>query len=327
MTIYCRSSNDRSSERSFAVRRALAVSRCRIRTPAITPSWRRPKRRDFELMPLYDFNVPEPAGVAGFYQRNILNGRRHSAAAAFLVPAIGSSERGGALRRTGHQVDSRGPTRVVGVEYLHEGAYQASSRNARGAPVRRCRRFATTADAVWSRSRRALARAWHRGRCRPARCRPQPPGSPEAFRSLEGSNRRCPAPPSPPASSHRRMSTSPPNLQFYVGRGIDQPDDLVTITVSLVRPRSRGSVELSSANPLAAPLIRANYLQVEADVAALVEGARLARELGASRAYDGLRSDEIEPGGELASQIDLERFVSSEGRHDLSPGRDVSYGA
>ena len=36
----------------------------------------------------YDFNLPEPAGVAGFYQRNILNGRRHSAAAAFLLPAM-----------------------------------------------------------------------------------------------------------------------------------------------------------------------------------------------------------------------------------------------
>lgn len=91
-------------------------------------------------------------------------------------------------------------------------------------------------------------------------------------------------------------SATPPDLQFYVGRGLDQPDRFVTITVSLVRPRSRGDIRLHSADPLAAPRIRANYLHDAADVAALIEGARLARGLGQSAAYARLRADEIEPG-------------------------------
>ena len=101
----------------------------------------------------------------------------------------------------------------------------------------------------------------------------------------------------------------PSDLQFYVGRGLDQPDDAVTITVSLVRPASRGTIMLRSADPLAAPAISAGYLQADADAAALVRGAQLARELGASRAYDGVRSDESEPGSKVTAPTDLEHFV------------------
>jgi len=75
-----------------------------------------------------------------------------------------------------------------------------------------------------------------------------------------------------------------------VGRGIDRPDAFITITVSLVAPRSRGEVRLQSADPL-------------------VVGARLARSLGHSPAYDGLRGDEIEPGPAATSDADLVGFA------------------
>src|SRR5262249_17012663 len=60
----------------------------------------------------------------------------------------------------------------------------------------------------------------------------------------------------------------PPDIQFYVGRGLDQPDRFVTITVSLVQPQSRGEIRLRGSDPLAPPVIRGNYLKDEADVAA-----------------------------------------------------------
>jgi choline dehydrogenase len=100
-----------------------------------------------------------------------------------------------------------------------------------------------------------------------------------------------------------------PDLQFYVGRGVDQPDPFVTITVALVRPQSRGAIELRAGDPLAPPLIRANYLQSEADVAALVAGVRHARQIGLSRAYDRLRGEETDPGDRVTTASDLERFV------------------
>jgi choline dehydrogenase len=79
--------------------------------------------------------------------------------------------------------------------------------------------------------------------------------------------------------------------------------------VSLVRPRSRGSITLRSADPLAPPVIQPNYLQEHVDVAALVRGTRLTRQLGESRGYDRLRPGEIEPGVTLTSDRDLENFV------------------
>jgi choline dehydrogenase len=109
------------------------------------------------------------------------------------------------------------------------------------------------------------------------------------------------------ASADARASA--PDLQFYVGRGLDQPDRFVTITVSLVRPRSRGEVRLRSADPMMAPVIRGNYLQDLGDVRTLVEGVRLARALGGAAAYDKLRGDEIEPGVAVTSAAAIGNFA------------------
>ncbi len=100
-----------------------------------------------------------------------------------------------------------------------------------------------------------------------------------------------------------------PDLQFYVGRGLAQPDPFVTITVSHVTPKSRGAIRLRSAEPLAAPLVQFNYLQDAGDAAALVRGAELARTLGAATAYEALRGEEIEPGPDAKTQADLLAFV------------------
>ena len=74
-----------------------------------------------------------------------------------------------------------------------------------------------------------------------------------------------------------------PDLQFYVGRGLDVPDPFVTLTVAMSQPASRGRLSLRSADPLAAPLIRANYLSERGDLDAMVEGVRLAQALAGSR--------------------------------------------
>jgi choline dehydrogenase len=104
-------------------------------------------------------------------------------------------------------------------------------------------------------------------------------------------------------------STLPANLQFYVGRGLEEPDRFVTITTSLVQPKSRGEVRLRSANPQDPPLLRANYLQEGADVQALVRGVHLARWFASVSVYEPIRGDELEPGAAAKSDADLERFV------------------
>ena len=64
----------------------------------------------------HDFNGPEPEGVAGFYQKNILNGRRHSAATAFLVPALMRSNVEVRSPAQAARLIVEGGRRVVGVE-------------------------------------------------------------------------------------------------------------------------------------------------------------------------------------------------------------------
>ena len=68
------------------------------------------------------------------------------------------------------------------------------------------------------------------------------------------------------------------------------------IHVGLMRAQGRGEITLGSADPLQPPRIQANYLTEPADLAAMVEGVRLVREIAAQPAFDTLRGEEIEPG-------------------------------
>jgi choline dehydrogenase-like flavoprotein len=77
----------------------------------------------------------------------------------------------------------------------------------------------------------------------------------------------------------------------------------------LVRPRSRGIVKLASSDPLAPALIDPNYLSEPADLDVLVQGVRLAREIGAAAAFADWRAQEIYPGANALSTTELRQFV------------------
>jgi len=255
----------------------------------------------------HDFNGPEPEGVAGFFQKNIMNGRRHSAAAAYLVPALArpNVEVRSPAQATRLILEGR---RIVGVEYLQDGRLER---------VRASREVVLCAGAVDSPRLLMLSGIGEAAHLR-AHGIAVAADLPGVGRNLQDHlklairwNGTTTLPGSTVTAGLFTSSGSGPlpDLQFYVGRGIDQPDAFITITVSLVAPRSRGEVRLQSADPLVAPFIRANYLQEQADVEALVVGARLARSLGHSPAYDGLRGDEIEPGPAATSDADLVGFA------------------
>lgn len=61
----------------------------------------------------------------------------------------------------------------------------------------------------------------------------------------------------------------------------DQPKHVYMSPVVL-HPKSRGSITLRSADPLAPPVIHANYLTEPEDMATLIEGIRLAQRLGSA---------------------------------------------
>jgi choline dehydrogenase len=67
------------------------------------------------------------------------------------------------------------------------------------------------------------------------------------------------------------------------------------------QPVSRGSVHLASADPLAPPRIRANFLAAEEDVRAFVLGMRLVRRVAAQAALARHVVREVRPGPEVES--------------------------
>ncbi len=75
-----------------------------------------------------------------------------------------------------------------------------------------------------------------------------------------------------------------------------------------LRPRSRGSVRLASSDPRAAAIIDPNYLAEPDDLAVLLKGVEIAREIGAARAFDDWRANEVYPGP---------AWTSEAGRHDF----------
>lgn len=81
---------------------------------------------------------------------------------------------------------------------------------------------------------------------------------------------------------------------------------------TLITPESRGEIALRSANPLDPPAIRANYLSSGADLRTLVEGVRLARRIVATKAFDAYRGEEMAPGSNITRDDEIAEFIRAE---------------
>src|SRR5262249_1883821 len=71
-----------------------------------------------------------------------------------------------------------------------------------------------------------------------------------------------------------------PYLSEVTGRFMTE--NVWSISPGLVRPASRGRIQLRSADPYAAPVIHAGMLEAPEDIAALREGMRISREIANS---------------------------------------------
>jgi choline dehydrogenase-like flavoprotein len=77
-----------------------------------------------------------------------------------------------------------------------------------------------------------------------------------------------------------------------------------SLHVYVTRPKSRGTVTLSSADPYAEPVVDQCFLEHQDDIDSLVNGIRLARRWLAAPAFSGWRKKELVPGAE--NQTDAE---------------------
>jgi len=79
--------------------------------------------------------------------------------------------------------------------------------------------------------------------------------------------------------------------------------------VCQLRPESRGYVSIKSADPLAAPVIQPNYLEAEEDRRAMREGVKLVREIFAQAAFDAYRGPELMPGAHVTKDEQIDAFI------------------
>ena len=85
----------------------------------------------------------------------------------------------------------------------------------------------------------------------------------------------------------------------HVTRKLDTEPGM-TIGVYQCRPESRGSIHVRSADPVAPPLIRPNFLSDPLDRDTLVRGLRLVRAIGEAEAFAPYRDRELKPGRECS---------------------------
>ncbi len=87
------------------------------------------------------------------------------------------------------------------------------------------------------------------------------------------------------------------------------PGHGMTIHASSLRPESRGDLTLISADPAQAPAIQPNYLSEEYDRKMMLECVALARKIFAQAAFEPYRGDEVFPGADVQSESAIMAFI------------------
>jgi choline dehydrogenase len=115
---------------------------------------------------------------------------------------------------------------------------------------------------------------------------------------------------------HTREGLDRPDIQFhfapayYLEHGLRQVSGHgFTYGPTLMRPESRGWIRLRSSNPADPPRIQPNYLEAGNDRLALLEGLRIGRRIVACRAMDEFRGEEYCPGSQVSTDEDLMAYI------------------
>ena len=263
-----------------------------------------------------DFNGMHQEG-AGLYQMTIKDGKRHSAAAAFLVPILDRPNLTTITAALVTRLLFEG-TRTVGVEYLHEGTLHQ---------VRVNREVILSAGAFDSPKLLMLSGIGNQEYLESL-------GIPVVV-DLPGVGQNLQDHPLIPVVHLATQDLHPAITSSIVEAGLflhsesnlDAAPDLqlifspVVLTfppssdsgftglVCLTHPQNIGSVSLRSPDPKDPPMIRMNYLQSESDMQKLVAGIKLLRQLFQTSAFDEFRGEEVAPGTDVNSDKALEAYI------------------
>jgi choline dehydrogenase len=125
-----------------------------------------------------------------------------------------------------------------------------------------------------------------------------------------------------------------PDIQFHLGLGSGieagvarMPHGGVTLNSAYLRPRSRGTVRLASADPLAAPLIDPNYWADPYDREMSLRGLRLARDIMRQDALKPFVLAERLPGPDVQTEDDLIAYACRHAKTDHHPAGTCRMGS
>jgi choline dehydrogenase len=93
----------------------------------------------------------------------------------------------------------------------------------------------------------------------------------------------------------------------------------VSLAANSLRPRSRGSVRLASADPAAHPLIDPNFFSDSYDLRIAVDAIKFAREIMAAPAFRPYIKSERMPGGAMRDDAEIEAYCRQWGKTDYHP--------
>ncbi|MDP3264157.1 MAG: GMC family oxidoreductase N-terminal domain-containing protein [Tabrizicola sp.] len=117
-----------------------------------------------------------------------------------------------------------------------------------------------------------------------------------------------------------------PDIQFHLGLGSGieagvaaMPQGGVTLNSAYLRPRSRGTVRLASADPAAAPLIDPNYWADPHDREMSIRGLKIAREIIAGQALKPYVLAERLPGPQVRTDQDYFDYACRHSKTDHHP--------
>jgi choline dehydrogenase len=105
------------------------------------------------------------------------------------------------------------------------------------------------------------------------------------------------------------------------------PFRAITPSVCNLRPSSRGSVRIASADPLAAPLIDPNYLSTDDDRKVAVDAIRFTRRIMGAKALSRFQPEEYRPGREVDDDEALARAAGDLGTTIFHPVGTCRMGA
>src|SRR5271168_1397021 len=287
----------------------------------------------------HDFNAATQDG-AGLYQVTQKNGRRHSAADAYLKPALHRKNLKVVTRAHATRVLLEAQ-RAVGVEYLRDGAITEARAEREvilsGGTINSPQVLLLSGVGPADELGRAGIRAVHHlpGVGKNLQDHPMvsvgylcmKPVSMATAESIPNFLRYLAFKRGPLVSNvaeaglfqRTRSDLQVPDLQllfgpaYYVNHGLTpRKEHCFGFGPTLVTPESRGSISLKSTNPLDAPAIRANYLSTESDMRVIVEGVKLSRRLAQAKSFAPYRGDELHPGSHAQTDEEITQFVRAE---------------